>query len=97
MALANLTNTATRNGIATIVSCKFRIEVDYGQGYKPFVLNGNNDHQLDALGVFLSSQVEMVVVPHTLGGDFVAKFSCVDRNTVKYIKNTGEPVYFRIS
>lgn len=107
MELANLTN----KGIATIVSgkmlidkilsSKMLIEVNYGRGYEPFVFNGENDHQLDALGVFLSSRtvttVTIVIVPHKQYDNFVAAFSRVDYQTVKYVKTTGAEVFFRIS
>ena len=96
MALAKMHN-GTRNGLATITARNLRIEVNYGPGYVPFVMNGTNDHQLDALGTFLSSQTEVVVVPHAQGGDFTALFLRVDSRTVKYIKDTGSEVFFRLS
>jgi len=100
MALAqmhNETHNGTRNGLATITARNLHIEVNYGLGYVPFVMNGSNDHQLDALGTFLSSQTEVVVVPHADGKDFIALFLWVDSQTVKYFKENGSEVFFRLS
>jgi hypothetical protein len=75
------------------------MDVNYGSGYAPFVEVYTNAHQVNALSVFLSSgRSEMIVrVPHALGGEFVAKFIRVDNNTVKYYKETGAEVFFRIT
>lgn len=77
----------------------FRVDVNYGSGYAPFVEVYTNAHQVNALSVFLSSErSEMIVrIPHALGDEFVAKFIRVDNNTVKYYKETGAEVFFRIT
>lgn len=98
MALASVVSTSPFTK-STPKGANFKGEVDYGSGYVPFVQVFSNAHQVNALRVFLSSgQSEMIVrVPHALGGEFEAKFVRVDIMTVKYYKNTGAEVFFRIT